>query len=255
MSENLLEGTVKTPLGTYPKKTLAIVIGAVAVVGGIVYFRGKANATDPSLAGASEINPATGYPYGSAEDAAAMAAQAAYISPGGVGGGGGGGGSGGTGTPGRFTTNSEWSQYVITYMSDNDIVADVGPLSVALGKYLSGQPVTVEETSLIQQAIAIAEKPPNAGATGYPPSINTSAPVSPPPPTGGGGGAVPGPDTANVRGGWFVDQWILDFARQVQPGFTWDKFIKLNPQASSNIAWKTQHQDNRFKSDAVYRVK
>lgn len=181
MSE-ILEGSMKTPFGEYPKKTVALAVGFFAVLGFIVWYRNR-DTNNPALAGQSEINPATGYPYGSAEDAAAMAAQGQYQFPSGGGGGGGGGGSASNPDNQQFTNNAQWSQYVISYMNDNDIVDDVGPLSAALGKYLSGQPVDATQVSLIEQAIALAGKPPLAGSSGYPPSINTGTTVPNPPST------------------------------------------------------------------------
>lgn len=262
MSENLLEGTVKTPIGTFPKKTVVLVGGGIAVLAVIVYFRQKANATDPSLAGAAEINPATGYPFGSAEDAAAMAAQAAYISPGGVGSGGGGGG--GTDVPGRFVSNSAWSQYVLTYMMDNDIISDASVLAGALGKYLAGQPVTPAEAGLISQAIAIADKPPLAGPTGYPPSINTQAVVQPPPPTGGGGGNAPtGEARWSVNAGWHVEQWMADVRTHKDgagnldgnPNLYWEQLSAWNPGVDGNINWTKDLGSRTFKRAATYRIR
>lgn len=175
----MLEGTVNTPFGSVSKKTAALIGAGVIVVAGIVYYRGKkASLAEAAIAeaGQSDINPATGFPYGSAEDAAALAAQASFISP--TGGGVGGGPSGSIPTTGTgFATNAEWSQFVITYMDTNDVVADIGPLSAALGAYLTGKPPTADGISLIQQAIAIAGYPPVPGANGYPPSINTNTSV------------------------------------------------------------------------------
>lgn len=216
MSEGFLSGTIKTPLGTVSKTNAAIAGGLVAVLVGVVWYRQKKNASpyDPTAAGTAEINPATGYPFGSVEDAAAMARQAQYVSPGGsVGGsGGGGGGSIGSGATPRFTNNGEWSQYVILYMSENDLIDDPSMLSAALGKYLAGQPVTTEQTSLIEQAIAIADKPPLAGSTGYPPSINTSPTAA--------------PQYMNVTEG----TWVTNFlASHVELNLTLDKLKALNP--------------------------
>ena len=185
-----LEGSFDTPVGNVPKKAALIVGGGLALLLAVMYYRGKQN--EPSSAGAStEINPATGYVYGSAEDAAAMAAQAGYITGGMMGGGGGGGGGDDTHIPGTgFVTNAQWSQAVIAAPTNTGIVQDPAALSVALGKYLAGQPVGDNSTarSLIEQAIAVEGLPPNPGPNGYPPSINTQnpavdPPATPPPPT------------------------------------------------------------------------
>lgn len=248
---DLLEGAVKTPLGTFPKKSVAIAVVFVAALAGVVWYRNRNN-TDPSLAGAAEINPATGYPFGSAEDAAALSAQNQYQFPSG---GGGGGNTGSSGT--QFLTNAEWSQYVITYMSDNDIVASTGPISAALGKYLSGQPVNTDETSLIQQAIAIANKPPIAGPTGYPPSINTSPATNPPPPTGGGGGDPNEPYLmATVKKGWSVDGWQNDVKRSPggNPNLNWGLLEQWNPGIWNDITHETNTALRKFKYAKSYRI-
>lgn len=175
----MLEGTLNTPVGAVPKKTAALVGGAIALLVAVMYFRGKKQSAATSTAGAStEINPATGFIYGSPEDAAAMAAQANFQTGGSVGGGGGGGGS----TPGTgFTNNAQWVQSTITGMTNSGIIQDASALSVALGKYIAGQPVGNDSVvrSLIEQAIAFNGPPPLAGPNGYPPSINTQNPLPP----------------------------------------------------------------------------
>lgn len=162
---------IKTPFGTVPKKKAMIGGAIAAVILAVVVYRARQNAaTSGGAIPEAEINPATGYPYGSAEDAAALAQQAGYISAGGSGGGGGGGG--GVTIPGEgFVNNAQWSQAVIQYMTDNGLVEDSAMLAGALGKYLSGKPLSDAEESLVQQAIAIEGKPPVSGSDGYPPSI------------------------------------------------------------------------------------
>lgn len=200
-----LDGTVKTPFGPVQKKTAVIGVAGLAVLGGIVWYRQKQTADQPDANIAdAEINPATGFPYGSAEDAAALAAQAAYVSPGGAGAGGGGNSdtSGSSNTPTYASNNSEWTQMVLAYFQDNGIIEDVAGMSIALGKYISGAYVTDNEVSLIQQATAVKGQPPTAGATGYPPSLNRTPPGSgggtTPPPTGGGSSANAGPIRGKV---------------------------------------------------------
>lgn len=179
----MLEGSINTPVGNVSKKTAAIVAGGVVILGVIVWVRGRKTAANEALAaaGQADVNPATGYPFGSAEDAAALAAQASYVSPvgGGVGGIGGGSGGATSTSPGTFGNNAQWSQFVQQYMTDNQIVSDGSLLASALGKYLGGRQVSTDENNLIQQAIAFGGFPPIAGTNGYPPAINVSA--SPPP--------------------------------------------------------------------------
>lgn len=172
-----LDGNVKTPFGEVSKKTAAMVGGGAALLLLIVWYRTK-KAKAVAAAGANTgINPATGYPYGSPEDAAALANQASFVTP--TGGGGGGGA-----TTGGFVSNAQWTQDAINKMVSAGAVADPQLLSIALGRYITGQPAgDAVNLSLIQQAIAFEGYPPVAGTNGYPPSINTSNPVPTPEPT------------------------------------------------------------------------
>lgn len=163
-----MEG-IKTPFGTVSKRT-ALIGGGILVAGAaLVWYRRKqTSASIPQ----GEVNPATGYVYGSQEDAAALAAQADYVS---ASGGGGGSSSGGVSIPGQgFVTNAQWAQEAISYMTTAGLVTDPGPLAEALGKYLAGSPVTDAQKNLIEQAIAIEGQAPVAGTNGYPPHINQS---------------------------------------------------------------------------------
>lgn len=196
-----LEGTFDTPIGNVPKKTALIVGGGVLLLVGVMYYRGKKQASSPTTS--SEINPATGYPFGSPEDAAEMAAQAQYVTGGMVGGGGGGGG-GDTHIPGTgYTTNAQWTQAVLAALTNTGVIEDPAALSVALGKYLAGQPIGDNTTarSLIEQAIAVEGLPPLAGPNGYPPSINTANPNGAP----GDGDKPPTPTNFHDEG----PQWTF----------------------------------------------
>lgn len=196
-----LEGTIKTPFGTMEKKT-ALIIGGVGVgLAGIVWWREKQSGGLISNANATgEIDPATGFPYGSQDDLNALAAQESLTGTGiGVGGNAGGSASippGGT-TGGAFTTNGEWSQDVIAYMTSNNLVEDPTQLSTALGRYLTGAFVDPDKdaalVSLIQQAIAVKGYPPVAGPNGFPPAINTHPGTSGPPVTNPGQPKPPPP--------------------------------------------------------------
>jgi len=201
-----LEGTVKTPLGTVQKKTLLIGVGAVALFGGIVWYRQRnLGGSSDVVAEDAPINPATGYPYGSPEDAAALQSQAAYVSP--AAGGGGGGSSNIPPSNVGFTSNGQWVQAVIEYMTSNSLVEDPAQLSSALGKYVTGAYVTDAEQSLIQQAIAVQGHAPVAGPNGYPPSINKTpnAPTTPTAPTAitnVSGLKLTGSTTTSLTFGW-----------------------------------------------------
>ena len=193
-----LDGTIKTPMGPIQKKTAVIVGGGVVVVAAIVWYRQRGSQSDSGalVDPDAPINPATGYPYGSAEDAAALAAQSAYVSPPANPG----GGSGAI-PPNNlsYSTNGQWTQSVIQYMMENDLVQDSSQLATALGKYITGAYCNDTDVSLIQQAVAVQGYPPLAGPSGYPPSINRTPPIPvvvPPPATN-----VPNP---NPRGyGWY----------------------------------------------------
>jgi hypothetical protein len=177
-----LDGTIKTPVGTVSKKSALILGSGVAVLGFIVWYRQKQlGGTGDTAETETAINPATGYPYGSAEDAAALAEQASYVSPTVPTGG---GSSVPTSNVG-YSSNGQWTQAVVEYMLNNGLVEDTAQLSAALGKYITGAYATDTEVSLIQQAIAVQGFPPIAGTTGYPPSINRTPPsTTPTTPTG-----------------------------------------------------------------------
>lgn len=177
-----MPGEVHTPVGDYSKKTVYIAGAGVVVIGGIIWYRGRNAAKDTTTSGdQSGINPATGFPYGSAEDMAALAEQGTALGtpP---------GGSSSpyfpygstTPGPGVFVNNAQWSQAATDYLT-NQGGGDAATILAALGKYLSGKPLNATETSIVEQAIAIEDKPPLAGPNGYPPSINTSNPVTPAP--------------------------------------------------------------------------
>lgn len=196
-----LEGNVKTPLGSVSKKTALMVgVGGLGVLG-IVWYRSKQQASsassDTSSTDSSNIDPATGFPYGSPEDVAASQqaqGQSGALGPlydpqyyGGYGGGYGGGFPGPQG-PGTFTSNAAWSQAVEDYLVNTvgESASDVGN---ALGKYITAQPVTADQEAFINQAIAFAGYPPVPGPNGFPPSIKNAPPVPPPPPPHKGGNA------------------------------------------------------------------
>jgi hypothetical protein len=174
--------TITLPgVGTQPKKTVYIAVGGVVVLGLIGYYRRKKAAAAAPATTASQIDPATGYPYGSAEDAAALSSQAGYQTP--VGGGSGSSldfSSGTALTPGgvalstTFADNQSWERAAIDYLT-NTIGLSAGAVSGALGKYLAGQSVTPSEQDIIHQAIASEGQAPVAGANGYPPSIRQAA--------------------------------------------------------------------------------
>lgn len=185
-------GDIETPLGKIPRK-YAVVGGVVLVAVVALWYRNKkAAAASVATAGGSEVDPATGYAYGSAEDAAALSAQAnyqtastPYTS--------GSGGANYTGV-GTFTNNAEWAQAAEQYLTAEGAV-DSASLSVALGKYITGSPVdTTTQQPLIESAIAVEGYPPVSGANGFPPNLNTGPPVTAPT------GPLPVPQNLHVIG-------------------------------------------------------
>jgi LysM repeat protein len=172
--------TINTPFGAVKKETAYVIGGALVLVLGVVWYRSRSAAKAASIAASGAntgIDPATGFAYGSAEDAAALANQGSFINPT-VPFAPGGGGGGGSSIPQGFVSNAQWAQSTEQYLIDNGVVHDSTLLGNAIGKYLTGQPVTSDMQSLIQQAIAFGGYPPVAGPNGYPPSINT-APTPP----------------------------------------------------------------------------
>lgn len=194
--------------GKHIDKTYVYAGVGIVLVAGVYYYRknkasqdaAAAQAQSVANAGSQAIDPATGYPYGSAEDQAALATQstsAAGTGDGTLGGGYGysgyavGYGSGdsiyGANQPGSFTNNAQWAQYVEGYEIDT-MGADAATVGNAIGKYITGQPLTNDTMiSLVQSAISIGGYPPVNGPNGNPPGYTTSSstttPTTPTPPT------------------------------------------------------------------------
>lgn len=192
-----LEGTVHLPVvGNANKKQLVIAGAGVLLVGIYLYRKRQAAAaaasTSSTNAGSGSApsagtDPATGYPYGSPEDTAALQASslAAYGGYSGAVGGGGGGGAlstppaSGSGS-GGFATNAQWAQAAEDYLA-NSTGGDPNAISAALGKYLTGGYLNDSQVSIVQSAIAFEGYPPVAGTFGYPPSYHSgTAPGGPP---------------------------------------------------------------------------
>lgn len=176
-------------------KTLVIGGVGIVLVAGVYYYRknkaSSAAQASVNAAGSSAIDPATGYPYGSAEDAAALSAQDNYQDPSTLGGYGytgyaGGSGSGvfGSGQPGSFNNNAEWAQFVENY-EINNMGGDAPTVGNAIGKYITGQSLTDPMVSIVQSAIAIGGYPPVSGPNGNPPGYITGSSSPVPTPTPG----------------------------------------------------------------------
>lgn len=177
-------GDVKLPgIGALPRKQVYVALGAAVLIGGVMYYRKRqaASTAASTTATTAATDPQTGYPVGSPEDQAALAALSASAGTGGAYG----GGSGTITTPTPvagtgLTTNAQWSQTVIDYFT-NTLSQDSAAIAGALGKYLAGQQLTPTEAELIHQAIALEGQAPVAAADGYPPNLRLTAAT-----TGGG---------------------------------------------------------------------
>lgn len=153
------------------------------------------------------IDPATGFPYGSAEDASALTSMAGYNSPiGGLGSSNGpqyvyGVPSSGYPTSGGFTSNAQWSQAAEAFLVGQG--ADANAVGNALGKYITGGIVTDPTAqSIINQAIAFEGYPPVPGPNGFPPSIQMGPTTgNNPPPTTTPPQNVTVPHTAGMTAG------------------------------------------------------
>lgn len=230
--------TIHLPGMGETKKTTVYMIGAgLVLVGGIAYYRSKktaaaaAQAASVAQAGGTTTDPATGYPYGSAEDAAALAAQANYNTGSGYAGYGYGnqypysGGQPGTSQTG-FTDNASWAQAFETYATEN-LNANAAVVGNALGKYLTGQPLTSDQISVVEQAIAFEGYPPQAGTNGFPPSYHNI-------PSGGGngGGTPPVKLPAVFTGPWLVQPGQTPTFIANRFGISVSHLQKMNPGKS-----------------------
>ena len=144
------------------------------------YPYGSAEDTAALAAQSGSIDPATGYPYGSPEDEAAVAAQSGVAT---------GAGDGYDPAAGYYNsvpagtqpaTNAAWSQYVEQQLSA--IGYDPQTIAAAVGAYLAQLPLTSDQASLIQTALAECGPPPQGSYSII--TQGSSAPAS--------GGSTPG---------------------------------------------------------------
>src|SRR6185437_4977779 len=83
-------GTVNVPgVGRVKKEYVIVGVLGVLIVGGYTYYKKRQAGTATATATVNATDPATGYPFGSPEDAAALDAQNSYVQPASSGGGGG----------------------------------------------------------------------------------------------------------------------------------------------------------------------
>jgi hypothetical protein len=113
--------TINLPgLGKTSKTTAYALGGVVVLVGGIAWYRSRgaaSSASSSSTPAQADNDPATGYPYGSAEDTAALAQQAQATSGVGLSDFTGGGGTNtSVSTTTGYTSNAAWSQAAEDYL-------------------------------------------------------------------------------------------------------------------------------------------
>lgn len=172
-------------------KKIYLIGGALGVgVVGWIYLHNKSSAaqaaatasTDPS----TEIDPATGFPYGSAQDEAALSTESASLQD--------------TGTSATYTpintsaaavqTNAAWAQAAQAMLVA--IGYDPETVAGALGAYLGGIPLTPTQVTIVQAALA-EEGPPPVGSFSI-----IQSPGSPVIGPGPGGGGTTGTGTGTV---------------------------------------------------------
>jgi hypothetical protein len=96
-----------------------------------------------------------------------------------------GGGTTTTTGPVAPTTNSEWSQAVISGLKGTKGYNELTILN-ALGRYLRGQNLSADQARIVTEATALEGDPPVPGANGYPPKMHSSPPKGQKKPGGGG---------------------------------------------------------------------
>jgi hypothetical protein len=215
-----LSGEVSIPhVGKFPKAAVVIGVGGVIV---LIYYQSKKNAAAAASTAAAATGPnatdpnaGAGYYGGGGSYATGLQSSASYpwdgtynntsdpysmdSATGQTYGTEGYSGSvssysGGTSGP-PFSTNAQWSQYVLSYYSGSD---NLQALTDAIGLYLNGGTVSAAQQGLINDATAIGGTPPVAGPNGYPPSIRTAGS------TAGGTGVTGGAPVASVSGGHVI---------------------------------------------------
>lgn len=163
---------LKTKVGPLP---LGVWLAAAVVIFWYVGRKKKTSTggaqTDPA-GNTGPIDPATGYVYGSAQDAAGLAANHA----GSGGDGTGPGTSGGSTVAGTYADNTAWANAAINYLVS--IGVDATAANSAITQFLASQPLTTNQQAVVNLAIQRIGAPPS------PPQPGTAPPpiVTPPGP-------------------------------------------------------------------------
>jgi hypothetical protein len=199
------KGTVKLFGKPVSKKTLYIGLAVVAGVLGYAYYSKRKSAAaggTGTAAAAGNIDPQTGYPYGSTQDAAALqqTGQPGYNTSGygagaidpntgipyanevaGLGGGGGGGTT--TTTPAQSVTIAQWEQECISNLEAGGVdQATIANASAGLPRYLAHLSLTPAQATGVQLAVGLTGPPPGGGSYSIIPAPAPPPPVSKPPP-------------------------------------------------------------------------
>jgi PASTA domain len=190
--------TIHVPvLGNMSKSSVFAGGLAAVAVGGYMWYRHQKKV---AAAAASSAGGESGYGYGGLTVPASYGygtygygANSGYygygFGPSGLGAYGGGSGfygygyyGAGTGQPvaQQATTNAQWSQAAMGALTAAGYNGET--VLAALGQYLLGHPLTADQTTVVESAIAAEGYPPVPGASGYPPAIQSNSP------NGGGGG-------------------------------------------------------------------
>ncbi len=156
----------------------------VAIFLGVYYYMAQKNktgsvgtATDPA-GNVGQINPATGYVFGSAEDQGALGSISSGLGTSSD------SGSGGSTVGGQYTDNNAWAVAAINYLVS--IGVDATSANTAITSFLSSQPITQQqqaEVNLAVQRLGAPPSPPEPGGS-TPPVVtppNTSTAAANPP--------------------------------------------------------------------------
>jgi hypothetical protein len=136
------------------------------------------------------------------------------------------------------TTNAGWASAAEAYLT-SQTGADPATVAAALGKYITGQTVSANQQSIIDQAIAFEGYPPTAGANNYPPNIHTGGT------TGQGGGGTTGAGTKTVQANGKEDLSQFAHSRHTTGG----KLIALKGNK-----WLTTYYGTKRKIPKGYKI-
>jgi len=175
MADDAPAKAAKGGLNFLTQKVGPLPLGIWLVAGvGIWWYLQRQQAASASVGG-PPIDPATGFPSGSPQDAAALAGDSSGTT------GGGSAGQGATSGGQAYADNNAWGIAAINYLVGLGI--DATTANQAIEQYLNSQPLTTAQQGDVNLAIQ---------ALGPPPSLPGPVQVNPQPVTGGGGGASPG---------------------------------------------------------------